>query len=81
MYQYMSYYNQNEVFWCKTKHIHRFFKENNGKAPKFKVGDSVRILKYKNIFANGKTFITFWWYWNRKTKISLILKTYFNNKL
>ena len=25
--------------------------ENNGKYPKFEVGDHVRILKYKNIFA------------------------------
>ena len=30
-------------------------KEVNDKHPKFKVGDHVRILKYKNIFANGYT--------------------------
>ena len=28
-------------------------KENNNKDPKFKVGDYVRISKYKNIFAKG----------------------------
>ena len=28
-------------------------KEINNKDPKFKVGDHVRISKYKNIFANG----------------------------
>ena len=28
-----------------------FKKEINGKDPKFKVGDHVRISKYKNIFA------------------------------
>ena len=28
---------------------------SNKKDPKFKVGDSVRILKYKNIFAKGYT--------------------------
>ena len=28
-------------------------KEINDKDPKFKVGDIVRILKYKNIFAKG----------------------------
>ena len=28
-----------------------FKKENNGKDPKFTVGDHVRISKYKNIFA------------------------------
>ena len=28
-------------------------KEINNKAPKFKVGDRVRISKYKNIFAKG----------------------------
>ena len=30
-------------------------KETNNKDPKFKVGDRVRISKYKNIFANGYT--------------------------
>ena len=30
-------------------------KEINNKDPKFKVGDHVRISKYKNIFANGYT--------------------------
>ena len=29
--------------------------ENNEKSPKFKIGDHVRILKYKNIFAKGYT--------------------------
>ena len=30
-----------------------FKKEVNDKSPKFKVGDHVRISKYKNIFAKG----------------------------
>ena len=30
-----------------------FKKETNNKDPKFKVGDHVRISKYKNIFAKG----------------------------
>ena len=30
-----------------------FEKEGNDKDPKFKVGDYVRIFKYKNIFAKG----------------------------
>ena len=30
-------------------------KEANDKDPKFKIGDHVRILKYKNIFAKGYT--------------------------
>ena len=30
-----------------------FKKEVNDKDPKFKVGDHVRISKYKNIFAKG----------------------------
>ena len=30
-------------------------KESNDKDPKFKVGDHVRISKYKNIFAKGYT--------------------------
>ena len=29
--------------------------ESNEKNPKFKVGDLVRILKYKNIFAKGNS--------------------------
>ena len=32
-----------------------FDAENNDKDPKFKVGDHVRISKYKNIFAKGYT--------------------------
>ena len=32
-----------------------FGKESNNKDPKFKVGDHVRISKYKNIFAKGYT--------------------------
>ena len=32
-----------------------FEKEVNDKDPKFKIGDHVRICKYKNIFANGYT--------------------------
>ena len=30
-------------------------KEINDKNPKFKVGDNVRISKYKNVFAKGYT--------------------------
>ena len=33
-----------------------FKKEDNDKNPKFKVGDHVRISKYKNTFAKGKKF-------------------------
>ena len=32
-----------------------FGKEVNANDPKFKVGDHVRISKYKNIFAKGYT--------------------------
>ena len=32
-----------------------YVEESNIKDPKFKIGDHVRILKYKNIFANGYT--------------------------
>ena len=32
-----------------------YSEETNKKSPKFKVGDNVRILKYKNIFAKGYT--------------------------
>ena len=32
-----------------------FDREFNGKGPKFKVDDHVRISKYKNIFAKGYT--------------------------
>ena len=30
-----------------------FNTKNNKEGPKYKVGDNVRILKYKNIFAKG----------------------------
>ena len=32
-----------------------FFKNVNDRDPKFKVGDHIRISKYKNIFAKGYT--------------------------
>ena len=32
-----------------------YSEETNEKDPKFKVGDNVRISKYKNIFAKGYT--------------------------
>ena len=32
-----------------------FEKEGNDRDPKFKVGDHVRISKYKNIFSKGYT--------------------------
>ena len=37
--------------------------ENNEKYPKFKIGDCLRISKYKNIFAKGYTPI-----WSEKTR-------------
>ena len=30
-----------------------FNKENNQESPKFKIGDNVRLSKYKNIFTKG----------------------------
>ena len=39
----------------KIIHILVLKKEVNDKDPKFKVGDHVRISKYKNIFAKGYT--------------------------
>ena len=30
-----------------------YTEESNTKSPKFKVGDHVRISKYKNVFAKG----------------------------
>ena len=35
-------------------------KDTNDKDPKFKVGDRVRISKYKNIFAKGKGYAPNW---------------------
>ena len=42
-------------------------KEVNDKDPKFKVGDHVRISKYKNIFAKGYTS-------NRSEDVLLLVK-------
>ena len=52
----------NNIYYRKIrmKSIHAkssmhidFNKENNNQSPKFKVGDNVRISKYKNIFVKG----------------------------
>ena len=37
----------------KSDSFAEYNEESNGKDPKFKVGDHVRISKYKNIFAKG----------------------------
>ena len=39
----------------KTIHILILIKKGNDKDPKFKIGDHVRISKYKNVFAKGYT--------------------------
>ena len=56
-------------------------KEVNDRDPKFKVGDHIRISKYKNVFAKGYTP-------NRSEEVSVISKikntvpwTYFVNDL
>ena len=42
----------NKTCWCKVKHIYHI---DFNKDPKFKVGDHVRISKYKNIIAKDYT--------------------------
>ena len=42
----------------KSSKNHDFNKENNKRSPKFKVGDHVRISKYKNILA--KCYVLNW---------------------
>ena len=37
----------------KNNYFAEYYGESNEKDPKFKVGDHVRILRYKNIFAKG----------------------------
>ena len=55
-----------ESFNFKPKHICiyvDFNNENNKEGPKFKVGDPVRISKYKNIFAKG------YFYWSEEVLV------------
>ena len=47
-------------------------KDSNKKDPKFKVGDYVRISKYKNIFAEGYTPN-----WSEEILLLAALKTQF----
>ena len=66
-----------------------FKKEVNDKNPKFKVGDRVRISKYKNYFANGympnwseKIFITVpWTYVLNDLNGEEIIGTFYENEL
>ena len=39
--------------YAKSDSFAEYNEESNEKDPKFKVGDHVRISKYKNIFAKG----------------------------
>ena len=50
-----TYHSTNKIIPLDVKSTTYigFNKENNKEDPKFKVGDQIRILKYKNIFAKG----------------------------
>ena len=37
----------------KDNNFTKYIEESNKKGPKFKIGDNVRISKYKHIFAKG----------------------------
>ena len=39
----------------KDNNFTKYIEESNKKTPKFKIGDHVRISKYKNMFAKGYT--------------------------
>ena len=41
--------------FIESKGFPEYVEKSNEKDPKFKVGDHVRILKYKNVFAKGYT--------------------------
>ena len=55
----MDEYNQTKIkmkpIYVKDNTYINTDKQINDKSPKFKVGDHVRISKYKNIFAKGYT--------------------------
>ena len=39
----------------KDNNFTEYIEESNNKDPKFKIGDHVKISKYKNVFAKGYT--------------------------
>ena len=45
-------------FDAKSNTYIEFSKQSNDKSPKFKIGDIVKISKYKNIFA--KSYVSNW---------------------
>ena len=45
--------NKTKFVDVKPNTYFDFHKENNNEVPKFKVGDNVRILEYRNIYAIG----------------------------
>ena len=47
--------NKNVTYWCYGHSYAKYNENPNKKDPKFKVGNHVRISKYKNIFAKGYT--------------------------
>ena len=51
--EYNNTYHRTIKTYIKDKTYIDFGKEVNDKDPKFKIGDHVRISKYKNIFAKG----------------------------
>ena len=56
-----------QLKWSLTLLYTDSIKEVNDKDPKFKVGDHVRISKYKNIFGKGYTT-------NRSEEVFVIIK-------
>ena len=64
--KYNTYHNTIKMKPTDVKsstYINIYSKKSNKKDPKFKIGDIVRISKYKNIFAKGYTL--------RKLKINV----------
>ena len=53
-----NYYSTMKPVDARSSTYMGFNKENNKEDPKFRVGDRVKISKYKNIF--GKYYITNW---------------------
>ena len=50
-----NYYAKDPSIKLRSMELHSVELHSNKKNPKFKVGDNVRISKYKNIFAKGYT--------------------------
>ena len=65
-----------EQFWTSKFTLYSYLEEKKWKIIKFK-----KILKFWNIYKNGKNNYKIWWYWNHQHKRPISMRNIDINKI